>query len=314
MEMEKEMENNEQQCSICSSSESLLQVHEKWICRECLTIGVEKLTSTWKEPLVTLFKEFSEKCNGCTSTDHPEVILQARVIGLKIRAVLEFLGLAKNHELLLAVRKMNRVLTRVRQSYVFLDEAKNKSNENKAYAALVKAGTKKQQKLQQQMFEKIPAIFNDSFANKVEKFITNELVFYILPLVKENVLSQYEECFNRLVDDFYHSVDEKGQTNADTIIAIDAVQKKSASLLYIYHYLNEIFDGKFQEKETYYKPLQQQFSDINDTEIWFSQIKLYEKKLNAPKSDIDNLKKIVKERLADLIRNDASFEAPVIEM
>ncbi|MCQ6278786.1 CHAD domain-containing protein [Bacillus sp. EB600] len=309
-----EMENNEQQCSICSSSESLLQVHEKWICRECLHIGIEKLTSTWKEPLVTLFKEYSEKCNGCTSTDHPEVILQARVIGLKIRAVLEFLGLEKNHELLLAVRKMNRVLTSVRQSYVFLDEAKNKSNENKAYAALVKAGTKKQQKLQQQMFEKIPAIFNDSFVNKVEKFITNELVFYILPPVKENVLSQDEGCFNQLADNFYRSVEEKGQTNADTIKTLDAVQKKSASLFYIYNYLNEIFNEKFQQKETYYKQLQQKFSDINDTETSLSQIKRYEKKLNAPKSDIDNIKKAFKERLADLIHNDASLKVSVKEM
>jgi hypothetical protein len=308
------MENNEKQCSICSSNVALLQVRDQWICRECLNVGIENLTLPWKESLEVLFKEYVEKCNGCTSADHPEFILQARVKGQIIRAVLEFLGLTKNHELFLAVRKMNRLLTKARETAVFLDEVKNKSNENKTYAALAKIGAKKQQKQQKQLFEKVPFIINDSFVTKIEKFIHQELVFDILPIVNENVLSQDEERCNQLVEEFQQSVIENGQTASDTVKILHAVLKKSTFLCLIYHYLNETFDESFQEKETYYKNLQQQFRDINDAESLISQIKVYESKINAPKSEIDHVKSLVKDRLGELLKNGGCFEVAANEI
>lgn len=308
------MENNEQQCCICSNRAALLEVQDKWICEKCLHMGIEKLITPWKESVEALLKEYSEVCYQCLSDDQPEYVHQARIIGRKIQAVLEFIGLPKNHDLLLAVKKVHRILTKVREADVLLVEMKKKSEENIVYTQMVKALTKKQQKQQKLIAKKIPAIINDSFNQTVETFINHELVSYIVPIEKENVLLQYEESFNRLVEAYHQSVEEKGKTKDATVKTLHAIRKKSKSLRYIYNYINETFGDKYQDQESFYKNLQSQFGDINDAEDWLFQIKAYEEKIKAPKRDIDDVKKELKARLQNLLEDVEFLEAPIKEM
>lgn len=298
------MENIDQQCSLCNSSTSLLQVKNKWICEGCLHIGVEKLTLKWKKPLNTLLKEYSDVCNQCVTSDPQKLIPRARVSGLKIRAVLDFLGLPKDHVLLAAVRKINRLLNKTREAEVFLAEVKENIDENKICTSISKAAEKKKQKLQQQIQVKFPAILNDSFVQHVQEFLDHELIFYVLPIVKENVLFQYEERFQLLVDDFQRSIEENGDTAPATFKTLHAVQKGAVSLHYIYQFLNKTFNENYQDEEMHYRDLQQLYSDLYHTEAWFKQIRSYQKKKDVP-NDVQNS---LKENIHDLIEKIGSLD------
>lgn len=306
-----ESDRNEPQCSICGNGASLLQVKNKWICEPCLRIGMGELTSPWTESLGGLFKEYLDDCERCLTAEQPEDVHRIRVTGRKIRAFLEFIGVPKNHELLLAIRKVHRILDKVRKNDVLLEEMKKNSEENIVYAEMVKAVAKTQKKQYKQIGKKIPAIINKAFARKAENFMNNELVPYVLPLEKEKVLLQYEESFIQFTAAYHQSVEENGKTAPATIKALHAVRKKSKSLRYIYNFLNETFDGHYQDMESYYKDLQQQFGDINDTKDWMLQIKAYGKKLNASKHDMNDCIEALKVRLQNLIENVNLFKRPL---
>lgn len=307
------MESIEQQCSICNATASLLKVKDKWICEECLHLGIEKLVVKWKEPLNKLLKEYLDVCNQYLSADTQEWIPQARVRGLKIRAVLNFLGLPKDHVLFTAVRQLNRLFNKAREAEVFLVEMKENMDNNKTCTAMGKVAAKKKQKVQKQIQAKIPAILSDSFLQKTQEFLDQELVFYIFPIVKENVLFQYEERFQLLVDDFYRLAEEKGETAPDTFKALQAVHKGATSLRYIYQFLNEAFSDHYRDKETDYQDLQRKFNDLYDLESWFYQIHAYKKKLDAPKSEINSMQNSLIEKIQDLVDHMNIVEEPVKE-
>lgn len=305
------MENNEQQCSICTSNETLYQVQEKWVCEKCLHIGIEKLVLPWKESLEQLFKGYNEASYRCLSVDEQAEVNQARIIGVKIRAVLQFLGLPKKHDLLLSIRKMHQLFNKVREADVLIEEMKQKSDDNKVYTKLLKAVSKKQKKLKNLITVEMPAILNDSFHQNVEKFINNELISYVVSIDREIVIRKYEESFIKLVEAYHKSVEETGKASVETIKALNDVRKKSISLAYIYNFLNQSFGDSYQEKEGYYRNLQHKFDEIKDAEVWFEQIKAYGKKINAPKSEIENVKKVFKERYKNLIENVELIEEPI---
>ncbi len=309
VEEEEEPEGNGRHCCICSSNLDLLPVQDKWICEKCLHVGIEKLTLPWKVSLETLFKEYNEVCNRCISFDNPEDVHQARIIGRKITAMLEFIGLSKKHRILLPIREIHRVLNQVRDADVFIIEMKQKSADNNVYKVMAEAASKRQIKQKKQIAVEIPVIMDESYHQKVETFINDKLVLYIVQLEKENVLYQYEERFNRLVDAYRQSVEEKGKTSADTIKALHAIRKKSKTLRYIYSFLNDAFENRYPDKEFYYKNLQRKFGEINDAEECLYLIKEFQKKI--PKGDIDNVKKEYKIRLQELLENVELFEVPI---
>ena len=244
---------------------------------------------------------------------HRSLFPRTRVSGLKIRAILEFLGLPKDHVLFTAVRKVNRLLNKAHEADVFLVEVKKNMGENKTYAAMSKTAAKKKQKIQKQIQAKFPAIINDSFIQSTQEFLDHELIFYILPIVKENVIFQYEERFQLLVDDFHRLIEEKGETAPDTFKALQAVQKGAISLRYIYQFLNETFSENYRDKETYYQGLQRQLGDLYDMDSWFYQINAYKKKADTPKSEINDIQNSLKQQIQDLIENIGFVEEPVKE-
>lgn len=305
----KEREGNGRHCCICSSSVDLIPVQDKWICEKCLDVGIEKLTLPWKVSLEALFNEYYEACNRYISFDTSEDVHQARIIGRKIRAMLEFIGLPKKHRILLPITEIHRMLNKVREADVFIVEMKQKSADNNVYKVMAEAASKRQLKQKKQIAEEIPALFDESYHQKVETFINDKLVLYIVQLEKENVLYQYEERFNRVVDAYRQSVEKKGKTSADTIKALHAIRKKSKSLRYIYSFLNDAFENRYQDKESYYKNLQRKFGEINDVEDCLYLIKEFQKK--SPKGDIDNVKKGYKVRLQELLENVELFQAPI---
>ena len=295
------MENEEKRCSICGSNISLILIRDKWLCQECLIIGNEKVTILWKNHLETLVKEYTESCLSCLSADNPELVHQARVAGRKIRSILEFLGVSKKHELLLTIKKMHHLLNKVREADVLLTAMNKESEKNVVYAEMVRLVTKKRKKLQNLIIKEIPTIVNDSFINKVQTFMNSELAAYTVLFEKENVIDKYEEKFYSLVEVYQRSVEENGSVATDSIKALHAVRIQSKSLRYIYHYLNEMPGEDYQDKVDFYKDIQNQFGGINDIQNWIYQIKTYEKKIDATKSEIGHVKKKLKARLQHMI-------------
>jgi CHAD domain-containing protein len=295
------MEKENQLCSICDRSVSLLYVHEKWICHECLQTACEKLMIPWKTSLELLLKNYTDACIRCITEEDPEAIHLARVIGRKIRAIFEFLGVPKMHELLLVIKKMHHSFNKVREADVLLEEMKKDCETNKVYEEIVKLVTKKRRKLQNAIEKEIPSLINESFIKNAQIFINQELITYISPLDIEKVIGKYEEHFLRQVEAYEQTVKENGKFTANSIKALHSVRIQSKSMRYMYHFLNETLGEDYQDKEAYYESIQNQFGDITDVQDWLFQVKTYERKIHATKNEIEHVKKNLKARLHHLI-------------
>ena len=295
------MEKENQLCSICGRSVSLLYVHEKWICHECLQTACEKLMIPWKTSLELLLKNYEDACIRCMTEEDPEAVHLARVTGRKIRAMFEFLGVPKMHELLIVIKKMHHSFNKVREADVLLEEMKKDCETNKVYKEIVKLVMKKRRKLQNAIEKEIPSLINESFIRNTQIFINQELVTYILPLDIEKVISEYEEQFLRQVEAYEQTVEENGKFNSNSIKALHSLRIQSKSMRYMYHFLNETLGGNYQDKEAFYESIQTEFGDINDVQDWLFQVKTYERKIHATKNEVEHVKKNLKARLHHLI-------------
>lgn len=296
------IENEERQCcSICGSNHLCIQVKDTLLCQECLLTGNEKINNLWQHPLDTLFNEYTDYGLRCVSADDPEDVHQARVTGRKIRAILEFLGVSKSHELLQTIKKMHHLLSKVREADVFLLFMQRESETNTVFAEMTKLISKKRKKRQNEIRKQIPDILNSEFFGKVKTFMNEELAAYTVPLIKEHVIHKHEEKYKDLVEAYHRTVEEKGTMEIDSIKALHTVRIQSKSLRYIYHYLNEMPGEDYQDKIDYYKGIQNQFGEITDIQDWLFQLTIYEKKINAPKHEIEHVKKKLKTRLQNLI-------------
>ena len=295
------MEKESQLCSICGSSDSLLYVHEKWICHECLQTACEKLMIPWKTSLELLLQNYADACIRCMKVEDPEAVHLARVTGRKIRAMFEFLGVSKMHELLLVIKKMHHTFNKVREADVLLEDMKKDCETNKVYEEIVKLVTKKRRKLQNAIEKEIPSLINESFIKAAQNFINQELVTYVLPLEKERVISDYEEHFLLRVDAYEQMVKENGKFHSNSIKALHSLRIQSKSMRYMYHFLNETLGENYQDKEAYYESIQNQFGDINDVQDWLYQVKTYERRIHATKNEVEHVKKNLKARLHHLI-------------
>ena len=290
-------------CSLCGSNVSLIQVKGKRLCQECLIIGTETVTALWKIPLETLVKEYTDSCFRFLSTGDPEDVHRARIAGRKIKAILEFLGVSKKHELLLTIKHIHHLLSKVREADVLLEALKTDIQTNKVNSEMERLVAKNRKKLQHSLSIEIPAILNDTFYKKVQIFMKKELAVYTVLLVKENEISVYEQHFQDLVGNYHKFVKEKGKISPDSIKALHKVRIQSKALRYIYQYLHAMSGENYQDKIAYYKAIQNQFGDVNDVQDWIEQLEKYEKKIDVSKSEINYVKKQLKNRLHYLIEN-----------
>lgn len=305
------MENEKQLCCICKRDNSLLEVHDKWICENCLQLGIEKLVSPWKAALEKLLKEYTEACSNCMEAYDPRDIHKAKITGRKIKAIFDFLGVPKKHGIFLEIRKMDTLLKKLRETDVMLDEILGKSEENKVYTEMIRLIRKRQKKLHRLLAEEFPTIMNESFFYKKDLFINKELFTYVVQLAKNPILLDYEGSFQQSVENYHQLVEEKGKTAPDTIEAIHSVRNTSKSLRYIYNILNEFFSENDKDNESYYRDLQFKLGEINDVEDLLQQLKKLQDKIDAPKSEIQNVKKELKARLNQLIEEVEIPKGPV---
>ena len=295
------MELIDRRCDLCGNPHFLINVKEKWVCENCLHVGLEQLISPWRKSLNSLMKDYLGTCLRCLTSDDPEDVHKARVTGRKIRALLEFLGVPKNHPLLAIIKIVHKHLNKVREADVLLNEMQPLSEINPVYKEICDLVLKKQRRQKSTLAKEFPLILDDFFQKHITDFFENELNPYVLQLNKEIVLSQLEDRFNLLVDHYHQLVDELGKTALPSIKALHAVRIHSKSLRYTYHFLNEDFGENLLEKENEYKNLQNQFGDINDVQDWLHQVKAYQNQLHAKKRDIDHVKSKLEARLLHLI-------------
>lgn len=297
------MENTGRDCCICGSQDSLFLLQKKWICEKCIQMAIEKRNFPWKDSIENLIKEYNETCDKCLSSNDPEDIHRVRVLGRKIRSVLQFIGLPKKHALILPIRKVHLILNKIREVDVLLNEIKSQDQENKLNSEMVKILSQKQKEMKERLKEDLPILINDSFYNKVKRFANEKLISYVVSLEKEKILEQYEENFNQLVEEYYQTADQNGKTSANTIKLLHNVRKKAKSLRYIYDYVDEVFDLNYSDTEGYYKEIQRQLGEIKDLEDWLKLMKAFENMLNVPKREIKEVRKNLKQRLKHLVEN-----------
>ncbi|MFB6468518.1 hypothetical protein ACE38V_17240 [Cytobacillus sp. Hz8] len=293
---------NKPQCMICKSNGSLIQIQSKWLCENCLHIGNEKLALPWKASLETLFKEYSEHCYRYISED-TEDVEPARVLGHKIRTALKFLGVSKNSEILLSIKRINRLFNNIHETDEFLNKTNQDGDEKNLYLAMAPFLSKKRKKQRKEISLKVPSILNEQYHHKVELFLERELVPYVVQLKKIDRLNEYEDRFNQLVQDYQQTVEEVEKTSEGAIKLLYSIQKKSKSLRDLYDFLNGTIGDHFENEEDYHKKILHQIHEINKVEIWISQLKINKHKIHAPKGDIKKVRKDLKERLENLIGN-----------
>jgi CHAD domain-containing protein/ribosomal protein S27AE len=297
------MENSEKDCCICGSTVTLFQVKEKWICEQCLSIGDGNRTSLWAESIENLIKEYTEACYRCLNSDEPNNINVARILGRKIQSVLLFLGLPKKHTLLLPIKKVHFILNTIKETDVLLDEIAEQNEENKVNAEMVQIFTKKQKNANDLLTKNLPKLINDSYVTNLKNFVNEKLNYYNLPYIQEKALRKYEERFNELINEFNQSVEIKGKTSQSAVKILYKIRKKAKSLSYIYGFLNDMLGEQYMEKEMYYKDIQHQIAKVNDMKDYIDQLKIYEKKIHAPKKEKTAIKNKLKERMNGLIEN-----------
>ncbi|MEH7110291.1 hypothetical protein [Bacillus sp. JJ1764] len=292
------MENTERNCCICGNNATLFQIQEKWICDQCLSIGNENLKYLWTNSIEKLLNDYTDSCLGCLSSDDPENIYKARILGKKIQSVFLFLGLPKDHTLLLPIRKVHLDLKIIKKSDVLLDEIAKQNEENKVNAEMVKLLTKKQKEANERLMNRIPKLINDSYITQLKTFVNEELDYYNLSILQDKQLNKYEERFTELLKEYGQSVDDKGKSSLQTIKILHKIRKRAITLSNIYSYLNDIFSNRYVEKEKYYKNIQHQLAKVHITKDWMDQLKTYENKIHAPKKE----KKAVKNQLKETIK------------
>lgn len=298
-------------CSICGSKVSLFSVREKWICETCIDIGNKNRTSPWKNSIEKLFEEYSEACYKSLSTENPEEIHQVRVIGRKIRSVLQFIGLPKKHPLLYPITEVHLILNKLREADVFMDDTTEQNEENIVNEEMVKLLSEKQKEMRQQYAERLPILINDSYYQKMKKFVNEELISYVVKLKKEMAFHKYEEQFNQLVEGYYQLSEKKEKTSENTVEVLHYIRKKAKSLRYVYTFLDEVFGEKYQFKVDYYKVLQRRLGEIIDLDDRLMLLKTFEKEIDAPKKDVKAMRSYLKRRLKHLIDNIDIQQVPV---
>lgn len=296
-----EMKNAERNCSICDSKVTLIHVQEKWICEKCLQICNENRAALWKDSIEKLMKEYGEACYTCLSSYEPEDVYKARVLGRKIRTVLQFIGLPKKHGILLPIRKVQMILKKIGEGDMLLHKIKEQNEENKVNSKMVSLLSIKQKKASERLAKNLPNVINDSYYSEVKTFVNEELFSYILLLVKEKAICKKEVRINELVKVYNQSDEVKGKSSSETIKLLHEIGKRAKSLSYIYNFINEVYGEQYQEKEIYYKDIQRQIGKVDDTKNWLDQVKRYENKIDASNKEINAVKDQLEEIIECLI-------------
>ncbi|WP_431800455.1 CHAD domain-containing protein [Halobacillus andaensis] len=293
-----------QGCAICEREQSLLQVKGKYVCEECLGILNTRIVDRWALVFHNLLGKYREYGRNALTFKDPEDIHQARVYGRRLKAMLLFINVSRNHPLLVPLKEAHKLLGNVRELDVFLSEfiERTKLDENNkslsVYAQLQEVVADNRKKHKQKLENKLPEIISDHYYGLWEEFIKDELRQYVVPLSVEQRLSSKEQSFQKAVDEFEEAVRNSGRDSGESLDALHRVRIEAKYLRYVCRYLNQMFEDNYKKQADYYEGIQDQLGVINDLKDWLKIINKHQRRIDAKKKHIKSVKLNLKNELA----------------
>ncbi|WP_113927828.1 CHAD domain-containing protein [Bacillus sp. P14.5] len=289
-------------CVICGSNQALLSVKKTLVCEDCIKTGTKAVFEKWSIVLDKLFKKYKGYCEAAITSAGSENVHKARTKGRRLRTLLRFIGMKKEHPLNKRLKEAHDFLGEVREDDVFIEAFEKEAEtgqymdvyKNFAQEAIVER-EKHRKKLQQQL----PKIIDDEFILLWEAFLRDELEDYIIRLDTETAASQYEEDFNERVKEYKGIKDKKSDKGLN---ALHSVRKKAKKLRYIYSFLDLIETKDYSKKAKHYKKFQKEYGDIIDLRDWLNETNRLSEQVDVNENEFPKIRKQLNQNLKKLVK------------
>ncbi|WP_456271034.1 CHAD domain-containing protein [Bacillus sp. AK031] len=291
-------------CVICGMNQTLLHVKNVLVCEDCINTGNEAIVGKWSDILGHLVKKYKNYCDNALSFKDTEDVHKARTKGRRLRTLIHFVGVDKEHELYERLKKAHDALGAVREDDVLIKAFEKEAVTNEygdVYRQLANEARKKRNKHREKLKKQLPELINDDFLAFWKTFEQKEIRGYILPLDIIAQLQKYEQDYNSRVQNYDNVIKEKGKMSDDGLDALHAVRKKAKKLRYIYSYLDKMYSGDFKTRSKQYKKVQKKFGDIIDLRDWLEEATKRKKKSDAKEKDVKKVIKQMEDRLKKLV-------------
>ncbi|MFB5662632.1 CHAD domain-containing protein [Alteribacillus sp. HJP-4] len=291
------------ECKICGSDTGLFPIKESFLCEHCLKMANEELVMRWRNVFNKLAEEYIQYCEKSLTFEDLEDVHQARVKGRRLRALLLFLGMKKDHKILKNIKEAHKLLGEVRERDVliaaFQKRAEQEANDEHAEVYLeLKEITKKQMKKQKRKLEKnLLNIIDDKFRRRTQEFEINILPELVLPLDIKVRLAEYTSVYSETVENYRKAAEEFRKESGEALKALHEVRIKSKEIRYCYNFLGKVYGNHYKIQAKPYKKNQRQLGDINDRRDWLKALKKEMKKLEAEDTAIDEFKQQLEHEL-----------------
>lgn len=292
-------------CAICGSAETLMKIKEEYLCEDCLHLGNQNVAGKWEELLDGLMKHYIKKCRqALEKKDDKEAVHHARTTGRKLRNLLEFIGLRKNHPIIERIKEAHKHLGKARDQDVLREAFEKRAageEDDKLRAVYLELADLALGKPRKKLEKKLPDVINDDFQHLWDEFLHTQMGSFVLMLNVDEKLKEHEEEYQKLVSRYKQAAEQHGSVSKKGMEALHKVRIKAKGMRYLYKYADEIEGGGYKEQTEHYKAFQDSFGEINDRKTWLEELDKNEKKIKASKKEIKKVKHQLTDELAELV-------------
>ncbi|WP_421385141.1 CHAD domain-containing protein [Bacillus salacetis] len=284
-------------CVICGSNQTLLKVKKTLVCNDCIQTGNEAMVNKWADMLENLLKEYKGYCDDAVSFKDTEDVHKSRTKGRRLRTLIHFIGVGKDHPLYERLKKAHDALGKVREEDVFIESFEKEAETNSygdVYREFTKEAGKKRDQHRKKLKKKLPDIIDEKFMSQFHSFLKNELKNYILPLDISSELQKQEKDFDKRVNNYHQVIAEEGKFTEEGIDALHEVRKKAKKLRYIYSYLDKLYSEDYKSNSKPYKKIQKKFGDIIDLRDWLDEMDSLE--VGSKEEDVQSVRNELQQR------------------
>jgi CHAD domain-containing protein len=296
------LQGNAPSCVICGSNQTLYLVKKTHVCEDCINTAKEAPIETWSAVLDDLYHEYKEYCEEAVTFTNTEDVHKARTKGRRLRTLIHFIGIRKDHSLYKCLKEAHDILGKVREDDVFID-AFDKEAENNQYSELyrkfIQKAEEEREEHRNELKQKLPHIIDDEFSSRWKTFSQDELKDCVYKLDIETALQKYEKEFSERVIQYQKIKDKKADKGLD---ALHSVRKKAKKLRYIYSFLDAVQSIDYSRKSKQYKKIQKDYGDIIDLRDWINETRVLSEDIQDDSNDVKKVRKQLNKRLKKLVK------------
>jgi CHAD domain-containing protein len=231
-------------------------------------------TEPWNRLLAEVHDKMNHYLGKAFSFQDLEDLHQARVNSRKLLTLINALAPEKNDKLMPKLKKAQRLLGRVRDCDVLIENFKKQKEtlQDKAKKKLVKKfillQKNERKDYRKKMRKNLPKLLDKKFEKQWESLIQMKRP----EKTGQNRLLQYftkqEKRFDEERTHYEHLRQNLGLTAYDTLKALHSVRLTAKELRYLLMHMEFVIEFDWKTKQQYYKDLQTQLGDINDFRVW----------------------------------------------